>query len=359
MAALVVFIYHCQLVWYHEGSSRSGQEAVIVFFVLSGYVIAFSTLSKHRDTKNYTIARLARLYSVVAPALVLTLLIHLAVARFHLQSYHVDPRSNSLIRYVLAALFLQETWKLSASPPTNAPFWSLGYEFWYYALFGAAVLLPTRRVKVIVVLVIVLIAGLKILLLMPIWLFGVAAFSYRQKSELNPMLAQTGFLVSVFALMWAFKSLPPYPSSAGLAPLYYSSSFLSDWIVGGIVALLIWLFDQAFAHKSVPYLLSNSLRWGANHTFSLYLYHFPLIVLALAVLPINFHNPINAAVLLSVILALVLALSTFTEAKRSLWYNIFSTAWDKLSGLSRQSDLHLDNITTPDKTEAVKDGPKI
>jgi peptidoglycan/LPS O-acetylase OafA/YrhL len=47
--------------------------AVMVFFVLSGCVIAYTTFQRHPgDVQKYIIARLSRLYSVVIPALILT-----------------------------------------------------------------------------------------------------------------------------------------------------------------------------------------------------------------------------------------------------------------------------------------------
>ena len=73
LAALTVFAGHCVLLLYHGGFPLAGHVAVIVFFVLSGYVIAYSTLSRPgMSAKRYTVARLSRLYSVVGPALLLT-----------------------------------------------------------------------------------------------------------------------------------------------------------------------------------------------------------------------------------------------------------------------------------------------
>ncbi len=51
---------------------NAGEEAVIVFFVLSGLVISVSAEKRHHDVTSYGIARLARLWSVVLRALLLT-----------------------------------------------------------------------------------------------------------------------------------------------------------------------------------------------------------------------------------------------------------------------------------------------
>lgn len=52
-----------------------GNDAVMVFFVLSGFVIACISDQKERTLKTYFIRRFARLYSVSVPALVLTIVV--------------------------------------------------------------------------------------------------------------------------------------------------------------------------------------------------------------------------------------------------------------------------------------------
>src|SRR5579872_4558365 len=50
-----------------------GHEAVAVFFVVSGVVISHSVRNRRGGPTDYFIARLSRLWSVVIPAVVLTL----------------------------------------------------------------------------------------------------------------------------------------------------------------------------------------------------------------------------------------------------------------------------------------------
>ncbi|MDH3900631.1 MAG: acyltransferase family protein, partial [Gammaproteobacteria bacterium] len=49
-----------------------GHAGVVMFFVLSGYVIAFVCEKKHNSLRDYMFARFARLYSVLPFALLLT-----------------------------------------------------------------------------------------------------------------------------------------------------------------------------------------------------------------------------------------------------------------------------------------------
>jgi peptidoglycan/LPS O-acetylase OafA/YrhL len=48
-----------------------GRKAVIVFFVISGFVIAYVAETSERTWKSYLTARASRIYSVTIPALLL------------------------------------------------------------------------------------------------------------------------------------------------------------------------------------------------------------------------------------------------------------------------------------------------
>lgn len=68
VAALAVFAVHSVQFWAPgrwAAADTLAHSAVIVFFVLSGYVIAYSTFARNRDARKFVIARLSRLYSVL------------------------------------------------------------------------------------------------------------------------------------------------------------------------------------------------------------------------------------------------------------------------------------------------------
>src|SRR5437763_5112247 len=75
-AAFTVFLSHYAtgrisggLFWQ---SADYGRSAVLFFFVLSGFVIAWVTEARERNLEDYTLSRMARLYSVVIPAFAVT-----------------------------------------------------------------------------------------------------------------------------------------------------------------------------------------------------------------------------------------------------------------------------------------------
>jgi peptidoglycan/LPS O-acetylase OafA/YrhL len=83
--ALIVLLSHCWLVLFPNYPLHwPGPAAVIVFFVLSGFVIAYVTDGHDRTLGQYALNRLARLWSVALPALAFGLLV----------SHFVDTRSS-------------------------------------------------------------------------------------------------------------------------------------------------------------------------------------------------------------------------------------------------------------------------
>ncbi len=76
-AAFTVFLSH-YAAGRHSGGMfwqvvPYGRIAVLVFFVLSGFVIAWVSETREQTLEEYGLSRVARLYSVILPAFVATL----------------------------------------------------------------------------------------------------------------------------------------------------------------------------------------------------------------------------------------------------------------------------------------------
>ena len=149
-AALAVLVTHLAYAELSGGMIQSwrllGNDAVMVFFVLSGFVIAHVTHEKERTAGAYAASRLARLWSVAVPALIITVLLDqwgatLDPAAYAQWWYQGD---DPLWRALRALSFTNELWFTSVRPFSNGPWWSLGYEAIYYAIFGALFFLRGR-----------------------------------------------------------------------------------------------------------------------------------------------------------------------------------------------------------------------
>src|SRR6187402_1608694 len=170
IAAFYVFIYHV-------GSLKIGNELVFApndfletigfsyfsahYFVLSVYLITMSASRPNVSLKGFMIARLGRLYSVLLPALVLSIIVAQILIGYNIyDSNLIQNNSNLILRFLLNISFLAESWFLNATPPLNGPFWSVHYEFMYYLII-ASCLLVKGRMKYFFILFFVLIAGIK------------------------------------------------------------------------------------------------------------------------------------------------------------------------------------------------------
>jgi len=110
-----------------------GQEAVMIFFLLSGYVIALSISRSNKSFKDYMKSRFFRIYPIVAVA---SLIAFLALWLTN------KPIDTTFFNFLGNIFMLQD---LSHFKPgifcdplfNNAPLWSLSYEWWFYILgFG-------------------------------------------------------------------------------------------------------------------------------------------------------------------------------------------------------------------------------
>lgn len=283
-AALLVVIQHLLMAGLVDRGAAAfipvlGREAVIVFFVLSGFLIMYSVDQKHASLGDYAAARCARIYSVALPALLASFALAALVLEYSsvgiVGGYQV---AKAWLYLPLHLLFMGEFWNLSESPPWLMPYWSLGYEVWYYALFGAAYYLRGRT-RILVAGAIFLLVGFKLWLLLPVWLSGAALYKWSKAGTIAPAWARGGWLLSLAALC-AFKVadadilLRAYGSAAWpFAGLRLGSAdrYLADYVVCALV-----LVNFACArHLAFPLLrkLKAPVRALAAYTFTLYLVH--------------------------------------------------------------------------------------
>jgi peptidoglycan/LPS O-acetylase OafA/YrhL len=303
-----------------------GNDAVMVFFVLSGFVIAYVADRKERTLESYSISRLARLWSVVVPALVLTVAADaagswLAPALYAPNWFAAD---QPLWRIAANLLFVNELWFTSVRPFSNVPFWSLGYEFWYYAIFAAACYLASWR-RVAALMAIGVIVGPKILLLLPVWLLGVGAYRW---SIARPLAERAGGTLAVgsVACYIAFHvlDLPQRLDGVTVAwlgetlvdRLGYSKSFLGSYVIGILIALHL-VGISAVSHRIAALLPARPIRYLASFTFSLYLFHYPLLFFFTAVLERTGTTAYRGPLVTAGTLAMVWALGTVTERRKS------------------------------------------
>ena len=179
-AALVVFLGHAaggtggRLFWQLY---ILGFDAVTIFFVLSGFVIAHVAHTSEHSPRHFFTNRAARIYSVAVPAVVLTAgLDYLGSIINPSFAWYGKMHAQLLPTWLPSALtFTNEVWNVDVPIGSNIPYWSLGFEVWYYVLFGCALFAP-RGWAILSCLIMALFLGPGIIVLFPMWLAGAAIY---------------------------------------------------------------------------------------------------------------------------------------------------------------------------------------
>jgi peptidoglycan/LPS O-acetylase OafA/YrhL len=264
--------------WYQALAFFTGfaHQAVVLFFLLSGWLVGGSMLNKlHQPGAmlSYAIDRVTRLWVVLIPAFLLTLL--LAV-----NGEAVDPRQLSLARdneYSLTA-FAGNLFGLQdlAVPRYGGNFslWSLTNETWYYLLFPLGVLALTARSTMsraaagATLALLISLLGIGIALYFLVWLLGVAFSRVRIEATRGWRIGMAAVLL-VLSVWFRLTG-----SNDKLVP----DSFLQDWILS--VAFLLVLCSLQF--RADPARRSTRIvrRLGgmlAGFSFTLYVVHVPLL----------------------------------------------------------------------------------
>jgi len=256
-----------------------GREAVMVFFVLSGFVIAYTTETKAPSAQEYVVARCARIYSVALPLLLATFAasaIAMAWLDAQVSAFYAVWRAHLYIPFHL--LFMGEMWTLAETPPWMPQYWSLGYEVWYYVLFGCAYYLRGWW-RYGVTAAVFMLLGPKLWLLLPVWLSGVALYHGLKRVTIPPRVARAGLLLSL-ALLVAFHATGAEHAWRPVARAWWpfpemrmgsADRFLSDYVV--CVLVVAHFACARFAGLRVPAVLVQPIRSLSAYTFTLYLVH--------------------------------------------------------------------------------------
>ena len=290
-AAGTVFLVHAGYPRFSSGwldlVGQFGRDAVMTLFVLSGFIIAYIVDQKETNAAEYFLARLSRLWSVAIPALGLTIVLDSIGSMLDPHAYEAWWNLPGPVWWRIAAnsIFVNELWFSSIRPLSNGPFWSLGYEFWYYVIF-AAFRFPPRRLKWVLVPACLIVAGPRLLLHLPVWLFGAGAYWMSKRKAVSAKWGW-GLLLVPIALYSAFMCTD-CPSrivhgTVFLERLYPQLFSLRQFIPESIVGLLLSIHIVGFSWVAVRFeplatRCERFVRYLAGRAFVLYLFHFPILV---------------------------------------------------------------------------------
>jgi len=295
--------------------SGCGHAGVIVFFVLSGFLVGgkainlFHSPAVSDEWTKFLLDRFTRIFLVLWPALLFSIVI-LLVLHFTVPSSPVMTTQSwgwsirfpinadlSLAVWVGAATLLNET--VFRTIHINGALWSLAYE-WFYYISALAVVLLLRRVFTAKSCLVILYAGTlaafavflnrNMLYLGLVWCLGATAkVAFDRGLLTSPKIRWAAMAIFLAALaVDPFRNIP-------------------DLFLGLLATIVI--ADRGWAEWRY------GTRWGtefSSFSYSLYVTHFPVTILILGEM-YRFHGitngiPLGRTALVVSVLTLVLTI---------------------------------------------------
>lgn len=337
LSAVVVVIGHAQM-YQHAISGRApatdsvwgylgahAHYAVMVFFVLSGFVVAYATDQKVLSNAGYGLReyfadRWSRIYSVLLPAVLLTVIVDLV--GFQLFAAYSDPtlipQEHYWFRLFANVVGLQGSWGLRIQMGSNPALWSIAYELAFYALWGVYYFRSqlwhgSRVVLWLIVGVWLAVFGWKIAWYFLLWLLGVGAWRF---TALNSSRSER----YTFPVHLLLLGLLVANHIINYERFFCSSELINDSLFSLSVAAILCVnvkMPDWFGPK-----LRAFNRWMADFSYSIYAYHLPVVFFICAILatihPSLEGYPIESVALVLVPIIVARSLYYATEAQRSL-----------------------------------------
>jgi peptidoglycan/LPS O-acetylase OafA/YrhL len=315
IAALLVLTGHLRalmFVDYSESTSLFGQifyfltgfghQAVVIFFVLSGFFIIRSihesVLNDRWNVKNYILNRMVRLWIVLLPALILTLLWDKIGLCFFKNAYTytdliaklpgINPASKLGVLDFLGNLFFLQTIYVPTYG-TNVALWSLSNEFWYYVLFPLIYFfvskfykIKTRIILFIAIWLCALFIGFGLALSMSVWLMGGVVYLVIKNNFFLKRYLKIKFVLSIFSFITVLTLIrfKIYPN------------IFNDFSLGIVTSFMLCVFSK-IPMKNLH--LRTIAKHFSNISYTVYLTHLSFAILFITVLyshPVIF-SPVN------------------------------------------------------------------
>jgi peptidoglycan/LPS O-acetylase OafA/YrhL len=276
------------LVYFFSGF-KFGHEAVLFFFVLSGFVIHLKYAKNlARSGKlnfiytTYLIKRFKRIYPPFVISLLLTFIldslgkrqgysIYCGTTPYPLINLNIGNRDLGFTTFLGNLSFLYTTYFPIAG--TNGPAWSLKFEWWFYMLYPLFLFFSKKNLLISTVFLCLLFLLSfypahwpelflpEIFSMMLCWWLGVILAEVYVK-RINIAFEKLSYFLLAF-LFCVFKSLMPV--------------VIFDLIIAlGFIGLISFGFSLKGNNVLIAFL--TKLKFLANFSYTLYIIHFPILV---------------------------------------------------------------------------------
>ncbi len=322
-------------------ATELSHESVIVFFVLSGLVIASSSWSRQTTARAYIASRTARVLSVSLPAVLCCFGASL------LWRAGAAPGSMSAFaaQFTSSALFMNGVWANYVDVPFDAPYWSLCHEVWYYGCWGVLRFATRPRVRASAATIVFVAMGPAFAALFGLWMMGalVAAWQPRFAAATRRVprwLMRALVVASVLGIVLLAGSSIQESVRAilrahvhGWWRMRSAEYVVTDYVIGLLIAAHLVAAACLFgdARRFAESRLGRLARYCAGFTFTLYLFHYPML---LALSAIRAPRPPSLAAgfgSIAVTLAGVWIVAFATERQLPRWRRLAQTTIEFVS----------------------------
>jgi len=325
IASLAVILYHYNLYFVGIGSVATqklpfykilnifynfGIYGVEVFFTISGFVFAHVYLGvlKRTTAKEFFINRFARLY----PLHFLTLIFIIVIQYFNFIYFNENTflfsAHNDLYHFILNLFFISG-WGFQKGFSFNAPIWSVSIEIATYIFFFISLKhMQTYKIFMTMALSIIFLILSKTILQSSLFvsctlLFFLGILVYQIINDLKFKIKNILYIISFSMVILSFL---------GNFKIYLFCPFL---------LMFVALLDDYIQNNKIR----NLFRSFGNLTYSLYLIHFPTMVISILVVnKFNIsHNVFNSYLFFSVFFVFLMGISFLS-------YNFYETFFNNL-----------------------------
>jgi peptidoglycan/LPS O-acetylase OafA/YrhL len=300
-----------------------GHQCVLAFFALSGYLVGGSASREIFDHTwswpHYMLRRLTRLWTVLIPALFLTLLCD-SVGRAVSQNSGYDgvfynllasgpqtPIDLSSSTFIANVMFLQTI--VAPAFGSNGPLWSLANEFWYYVMFPLIFFgliktgsLLTRTLAPLMGIALAMLLPHEMVFLGSIWVAGAVGYQINRRAQFCAATRHPLWLIislSTIAVMLVLSKLRP--------------GLWSDLLLGGAFAIALPACAVLQPFGNIYERIADSL---SKISYTLYATHFPVLAFLWFVALAPRKWPVGPA---GISLMMALAVTTLVVATGMWW----------------------------------------
>jgi peptidoglycan/LPS O-acetylase OafA/YrhL len=282
--------------WHYRTLISMASYAVLLFFILSGFLITHSVQQRLKTQPEYGFSayfrdRFFRIYPPFLAALFLTFALDLISFEFtnqlySLKQYFINLGVNIfLLQEFPPAVFVNEHYMIEFFRfrylGTNVPLWTIGIEWWIYLFFGFGLfyILRSNRIRLWQI------AALCFLALSPLYYVFV---SVRMDSGLTLFwflglliaLASKGATIHSKNTAGLFTGLLLVAAGMTLFPkIGYTNSALLF-----ALGLTLFIRSSSGSQINIPVFFKTS-QFLSGYSYSLYLIHYPVILFMMTIFP--------------------------------------------------------------------------